>query len=79
MDFNVVSILINVVLGVAVWGLKTAYSNLKDTLAEHGQAISHIRDSYFKKEDWLEFKKELWHKLDGMENRFEARIKEIKE
>lgn len=79
MDLDSISILINCVLGIAVWGLKTAYNNLKDSIERHEQAIVLIRDTYFKKEDWLDFKEELWRRLDGMEKRFEDRVKELRE
>ncbi len=36
--------------------------------------IKHIKDEYFKKEDFREFKTELWARLDKMELSFENRM-----
>ena len=36
--------------------------------------IKHIKDEYNKKEDFREFKQELWARLDKMETSFEIRL-----
>ena len=36
--------------------------------------IKSIKDEYFKKEDFREFKQELWARLDRMESSFESRL-----
>lgn len=36
--------------------------------------INYIKEVYFKKEDFREFKQELWARLDRMESSFEIRL-----
>lgn len=37
-----------------------------------------VKDRYFKKEDFLEFKQELWKRLDRLEDDLKSRVEELK-
>ncbi len=44
--------------------MKIAHDNLKEQIKEHKQDIDKIKDTYIKKEDFREFKEELFVRLD---------------
>ena len=44
--------------------MKISYDSVKDQLKEHKQDIDKIKDTYIKKEDFREFKEELFVRLD---------------
>lgn len=44
--------------------MKISYDAVKDQLKEHKQDIDKIKDTYIKKEDFREFKEELFVRLD---------------
>lgn len=69
------SLAINCVFGVGMYFMKSNHENIKERLAKTESAIDHIKDHYFKKEDFREFKEELWVRLDRMENSFESKLK----
>lgn len=77
MDQFLLSLVINGVLGVAMFFMKQHTEGLKKQLDEHRDDIKHIKDYYFKREEFREFKDELWSRLDRMENSFERRVKEV--
>ncbi|HET8686203.1 MAG TPA: hypothetical protein VFM18_06010 [Methanosarcina sp.] len=64
MPLEVVPYLINLLLGVIMFFMKLAHDNLKEELKEHKADIEKIKDSYIKKEDFREFKDELFVRLD---------------
>ena len=78
MDATVVLFAFNVVLSIAAYLLKRAYEDLKSDNKDLWQQITLIKDKYFKKEDFLEFKKELFARLDRMEDDMKQQISEIK-
>lgn len=41
-------------------------------------ALGDVKEKYYKKEDFLEFKRELWSRLDKMEEDFKQQIMELK-
>ena len=71
----------NIILGVAAWLLKQAFQELKE---EHKSLsrkydnllneVGDVKDKYFKKEDFRDFRDELWLRLDKMEAAFEAKV-----
>lgn len=77
MNELILSIIINGVLGVAMYFMKQAHDHTKDQLQEQKEDIKHIKDNYFKREEFREFKDELWVRLDKMENTFERRLHEV--
>lgn len=60
-------LLFNVVGGAAMWFLKDAYNEQRQKIKELEQSLDRVRDTYFKKEDFREFKDELWTKLEKIE------------
>lgn len=71
---TIVLFVVNVVLGVTMWALKQTFSQIKEQANEHGKAINHIKEHYFKKEDFREFKEELWSRFDKLERKVEERV-----
>lgn len=64
MYLEVVSIVINILMGIIMFFMKISYDAVKDQLKEHKQDIDKIKDTYIKKEDFREFKEELFVRLD---------------
>ena len=56
----VVSFLFNALLGTGMFFMKVSQSNNAERLGKVEERIDHIRDNYIKKEDFREFKDELW-------------------
>lgn len=54
--------------------LQSAYNEIKSQQKEHQKELSVIKDTYFKKEDFRDFRNELWLRLDKMEAAFEAKV-----
>lgn len=77
MEINLISILLfalNVIGGVAMWLLKAAYSDLKDQTKDNRTALELLNREAYKKEDFKEFKEELWRRFDEVNQK----IQEIK-
>lgn len=66
---NAALFLFNGVLGIAMWLLKQSYSDVKEQLKNNSQAIDNVKEHYFKKEDFRDFKEELWKRFDKLEDR----------
>ncbi len=85
-DVSLYLFIINIVLGIAMYFMKQSHDNIKDQLVEQKKEsktlrddISDIRDKYYKKEEFREFKEELWNRLDKMELTFERRLQGMKQ
>jgi len=50
---------------------------IRERMAKNEEDMNKVKDTYFKKEDFREFKDELWTRLDKMENTFERRLHEV--
>lgn len=74
----IVFFLVQTLTGFALWSLKTAYQDLKKQNEKLDDELQHVRETYFKKEDWKDFRDELWNRLDKMERVFEEKLKESK-
>lgn len=70
---NVALFLFNGVLGIAMWLLKQSYTEVKEQLKTNTQAIDNVKEHYFKKEDFREFKEELWKRFDKLESKVDER------
>jgi hypothetical protein len=75
---SVALFLFNGVLGIAMWLLKQSYSEVKEQLKNNSTAIDNVKEHYFKKEDFKafkddfrEFREELWKRFDKLETRVE--------
>ncbi len=53
---------------------KQQMDSLNKRLESLDSEMKHVKDEYFKKEDFKEFKYELWTRLDRMEASFENRL-----
>ena len=69
-----VSFVFNVLLGIVMFFLKQNNDTLRDRIIRNEQDIEKIKDITVKKEDFREFKEELWLRLDRMELHFEKRL-----
>lgn len=72
-------IAINVVGGIVLWFMKKSYEEIKEDQKEQRVEMDRIKDTYFKKEDFREFKDELWTRLDKMEMHWAERINKMKD
>ena len=70
-------VVINLLLGGVIWFMKQAYSDLKEQVKEHRVELDRVKDTYFKKEDFREFKDELWTRLDKMEVSWTHKLNEL--
>jgi uncharacterized membrane protein YraQ (UPF0718 family) len=77
MNELVISLIINGLLGVAMYFMKQANDTTKEQLHTQKQDIQHIKDNYFKREEFRDFRDELWGRLDKMEHTFERRLHEV--
>ena len=70
------SFIFNVLLGIIMYFLKQNNDALRERVAKTEEKIDKIENSTVKKEDFREFKEELWLRFDKMEMAFERRLKE---
>ena len=70
---NIALFLFNGVLGIAMWLLKQSYAEVKEQLKTNTEAIGNVKEHYFKKEDFKDFKEELWKRFDKLEDRINER------
>jgi len=68
----------NILLGIATYFMKDAHTGLKKDNETLWKEVNNIKEKYFKKEDFIEFKQELWHRLDDMKNDMKEQIKELR-
>ena len=77
MNELILSLIINGLLGVSMYFMKQNNDNNKKQLDDQRADIIHIKENYFKREEFRDFKDELWIRLDKMENTFERRLHEV--
>jgi O-methyltransferase involved in polyketide biosynthesis len=78
MDAQIIEWIITGLMGLVMWLGKTQMDSLKDSIKELQDDNTKIHETYFRKEDFKEFKAELWSRLDKMEQRFD-RVMNIKD
>lgn len=71
-------LVINLLLGGVIWFMKHAYTDVKETVREQQKELDRVKDTYFKKEDFREFKDELWTRLDRMEINWTSKLNELR-
>lgn len=71
---NIALFLFNGVLGITMWLLKQSYTEVKEQLKNNTRAIDNVKEHYFKKEDFRDFKEELWKRFDKLESRIDERV-----
>jgi hypothetical protein len=77
MNELVISLVINGLLGVSMYFMKQSGDTIKKQLDDQRADINHIKENYFKREEFRDFKDELWIRLDKMEHTFERRLHEV--
>lgn len=63
----IVSFFINGLLGIAMFFMKTNHDNTKESINTLRADLELLKTTTIKKEDFREFKEELWRRLDNME------------
>lgn len=76
---SLVSLIVNVLMGLIMFFAKYTVDDLKDKLKVHQEAIDRIRDTYIKREDFREFKEELFVRLDEMKLDFKHEVERLKQ
>ena len=71
---NAALFMFNGVLGIAMWLLKQSYADVKEQLINNTKAIDNVKEHYFKKEDFRDFKEELWKRFDKLESRIDEKV-----
>lgn len=59
--------IINLLLGGVLWFMKQTYSDLKEKQKELSQEVEKLKEHAVRKDDFAEFKFELWKRLDKFE------------
>jgi hypothetical protein len=63
--------------GIAMWLAKTWVDAIQRQIGSLDNEIKYIKEVYFKKEEFREFKQDLWQRLDKFEQLMEARLKSV--
>ena len=77
-EIYAVSFILNALLGVAMYFMKQANDSMQGRVAKVENDMEKIKDSTVKKEDFREFKEELWLRFDKMEVAFERKLAQTK-
>lgn len=78
METWVISLVVNGLLGIAMYWMKMSHDQSKEEIKDIKQEQKILRDTTFKKEDFKDFKIELWDRLDRMDTDFKRRIEDLK-
>jgi hypothetical protein len=78
MDNLIVSFIFNVLLGVVMFFMKQSNDTMKERLQKVETDVERIKDGTVKKEDFREFKEELWVRFDKMEMTIDKKLAGIK-
>lgn len=76
-DVYIYSFIINGLLGLVMYFMKMSNDALKGDVKELQQEIKHVKDTYYKKEDFREFKEELWLRLDEIKMDFKRELERV--
>ena len=76
MDTNAVvlaciSLIGNGLMGLLTWTLRSMYVELKEKLKELDEEIRDTQKNYFRRDDFKEFKEELFDRLKTLEVKFD--------
>ncbi len=74
LDNQLVEWFVGGLVALVAWLGKTQINSLQKRIADQEAKIEQIKETYFKKEDFKEFKQELWTRMDKMEIAMEAKI-----
>lgn len=68
----------NTLLGFVMYFMKVSHDTTKEQLAELRSEVKDVRDKSFKREDFHDFRDQLWTRLDRMETDFKQQLLEFK-
>jgi hypothetical protein len=74
LDNQIIEWVIGGLVALVAWLGKLQMNSLQKRIEDQEAKIEHIKEHYFKKEDFKEFKLELWGRMDRMEAAMEAKI-----
>jgi uncharacterized membrane protein YraQ (UPF0718 family) len=74
---TVASFLFNGLIGLVMYFMKAALESIKGDNIKLQAQIEHIKETFYRKEDFRDFKEELFNRLDRMESSFERKIQEV--
>lgn len=75
-EVQIIAWIINALLGLAMFFMKQTNDQTKENLRNLREDLNIVRDTTYKKEDFKEFKEELWRRLDKYEASVERRLSE---
>lgn len=67
----------NILLGIIMFFLKKSNDESREEIIRLRNDIDKIKDNTVKKEDFREFKEELWQRLDKMETDFKIQLNQL--
>lgn len=62
----VILFVLNGLMGVIMYLMKQGYDSLKQTIRSQQDKLERFQEDYLKKEDFREFKEELWKRFDDL-------------
>lgn len=77
MDNLTISFILNGLLGIVMYFMQQNSETLKERLNRTEDKLNEIEKTTVKKEDFREFKEELWVRFDKMEFNFEKKLGDI--
>lgn len=77
MDVNIIGWVLSGLGAIIMWLAKIKSDSLDSELKSLHADLNYVKEVYFKKEDFREFKAELWSRLDKMENSVETRLDSV--
>lgn len=69
----IVSFGVNALMGLVMYFMKMAHDNTKENIKRLEGEVKELRDTSFKKEDFRDFKQELWDRFDKLEKKVEQK------
>ncbi len=77
MNLEIIGWIVAGVGGVAMWLGKSWLDTIKSDINSLNNEIKYVKEVYFKKEEFREFKQDLWQRLDRFEQIIEAKLKSM--
>lgn len=68
---------VNAILGLTMYFMKQTAEATKQRLDKLESNVDVLKDTTFKKEEFREFKEELWVRMDKMEVAFDKRLQRL--
>lgn len=76
MNETLISFAFNVLLGIIMYFLQAANTALQARITKTEEQVEVLKNITVKKDDFREFKDELWLRFDKMEVNFDRRLRE---